>query len=252
MVQNGCFADGERTFFVPHWPQPGLRPRDASRQASIRTMAYKGASANLHPVFRSARWRRFLRERGIAWVVDEMDYDHVHASLQKLAWADYTSVDVFVAVRQAFDYPYYFKPASKLANGWLAGVPSLLGPEYAYRELRTSPLDYIEVTSAEAAMQAVDRLLESPSLYRRMVEHGWRRAPDFAHERVTARWAELLFERFPAMAQARAYRLSRHLPLRLRGVWPFLKSPEWGGHGDNRLRAARRKMKEMMPLYENA
>src|SRR5436309_1927650 len=68
------------------------------------------------------------------------------------------------------------KPASKLVNAWLAGVPALLGPEIAYRELRRSELDYCEVSSLAEAQAAVDRLLGDPGLYNAMVENGRARA----------------------------------------------------------------------------
>ena len=68
------------------------------------------------------------------------------------------------------------KPASKLVNAWAAGVPAMLGPEPAYRELRSSPLDFLETPAAEAVLDAIDRLRGEPGLYAAMAENGLRRA----------------------------------------------------------------------------
>ena len=36
IVQNASSADGRRVHFIPHWPQPGLVPRDPARPAGPR------------------------------------------------------------------------------------------------------------------------------------------------------------------------------------------------------------------------
>lgn len=86
------------------------------------------------------------------------------------------------------------KPASKLINAWKAGVPALLGPEPAYRELRTSPLDFLEAASAEAVLDSIDRLQQESVLYRRMTEHGAKRAQAFDVNMLTQKWLSLLEE----------------------------------------------------------
>jgi hypothetical protein len=60
VLQNGYYADGRRSFFVPHWPQPGLLPRDPARGGRIERISYKGYVGNLAGEFRSVRWQSFL------------------------------------------------------------------------------------------------------------------------------------------------------------------------------------------------
>lgn len=216
ILQNGFFADGRRRFFVPHWPQPGLVPRDSAREERIERLAYKGFAANLHPAFRSDAWRDFLQGEGIEWVEDAVAF--AGRNRLDLEWPDFRTVDIVLAVRPSEKKQRHSKPATKLVNAWLAGVPALLGPELAFQELRRSDLDYLEVATLTEAQDAVLRLLRDPGLYRSMVENGRRRAAEFAPEALVPRWAELLFETIPALAEGGGARLVRRLPMAARVV----------------------------------
>jgi len=218
ILQNGFFADGRRRFAIPHWPQSGLVPRDPARGERIERIAYKGFAANLHPDFRTPAWTGFLAQEGIEWVVDAVEFDG--RNRRELDWPDFRTVDLALAVRPAERKQRRSKPATKLFNAWLAGVPALLGPELAFQELRRSELDYLEVASVADAREAVLRLRRDPGLYRAMVENGLRRGEEFTHEALVARWAKLLFETIPTQAEHRSD-LFRRLPLpaRAAGRW---------------------------------
>lgn len=222
IVQNGRFADESRTFFIPHWPQPGLLPRDPSRGTTIENIVFKGGFGSLHADFRSERWNRFLDERGLRFHISSAETEG-----KVPAWHDYTTADLNLAVRPPHNDGglYYGKPASKLMNAWHAGVPSLLGPEYAYRELRSSPLDYIEVQSVDEAMTAIDRLLEDPSLYEQMVKRALERASEFTPEKITERWAEVLFSRLPEIQKTPSFQWTRWMPLEARRPLNVLLMP---------------------------
>ena len=90
-------------------------------------------------------------------------------------------------------------------------MPALLGPEPAFRELYTDPLDYVEVSTVEDALAAIDRLRAEPDLYRRMIDRGRQRAVEFSPEAVLERWVDLLWRRIPALA----------------GDRPWLSFPPW-------------------------
>lgn len=216
VLQNGRFADGRRRFHLPHWPQAGLVPRDPARRTRVARVAYKGFLGNLHPGFRQSAWRRFLDGLGIDWATDAVEFSGRATDPGALSWNDYSGVDLVLAVRPPSRRLHTAKPATKLFNAWHAGTPALLGPEWAYREVRRSPLDYLEVASPDEARLAVTRLAESPDLYRRMVEHGRRRAQEVSFEAVTRRWAELLYETLPPLAALPAVERLRRLPPRLK------------------------------------
>ena len=94
-------------------------------------------------------------------------------------------------------------------------VPALLGPEPAYRELRTSSLDFLEAASAEAVLDSIDRLQQESGLYRRMTEHGAKRAQAFDVNMLTQKWISLLEE-----ARERNRRETLHPVMRsIRYLW---------------------------------
>ncbi len=202
VLQNGVFADGIRRHHVPHWPQPGLLPRDPSRGARVERVAFRGYTANLHPGLAGKRWRALLAEEGLVWDDDSVDYSRSgHQDLPE-RWHDYRDVDVIVALRPPDPGGWSHKPATKLFNAWHTGVPALLGPELAYRELRRSELDYLEVASPHEALAALRRLRDDPRLFAAMVANGTRRSRDYTQERVLACWEHLLFDTVPRLASA--------------------------------------------------
>lgn len=193
VVQNAASADGARAFHVPHWPQPGLLPRDPARGDALRTLLFPGTPQNLHPGFRSESWQAFLQARGLVFRCH-----YANADGTPPAWHDYRDVDAVLAIRPTGAREVRNKPAWKLFNAWLAGVPAILGPESGYRELRNSPLDFIEAASSEQAMAAIDRLLADPGLYAAMVRNGRVRGEAFTDAATTAAWQRLFNETLEA------------------------------------------------------
>jgi glycosyltransferase involved in cell wall biosynthesis len=213
VLQNGRFADGKNRFFIPHWLQPGLMPRDPDRGTAIRRATYKGFDRNLHPDLRTPEWREFLSAREIAWVCDSVSYENRDPNTSITDWPDYRVADVLIAVRPPDRRLHLAKPATKLVNAWLAGVPAILGEEFAYRELRRSPLDYVEVTSIDDVRRAVRKLCDEPDLYQAMVDNGRRRALEFTITAITEHWRKLLFDILPALEQDPTFRRRRRLSL---------------------------------------
>jgi glycosyltransferase involved in cell wall biosynthesis len=167
-------------------------------------VAFKGFLASLHPALTGSAMREEMQRRGIELVIDAVDYRGVDTDGTGLRWGDYSDVDLVLAIR-APTGTHTDKPASKLYNAWRGGVPALLGPEPAFRELYTDALDYIEVSSPAEALAAIDRLRAEPDLYRRMVERGLERALEFSVEAVLERWIEVLWRRIPQLADERPW-----------------------------------------------
>jgi hypothetical protein len=177
-----------RTSVLPMWPQPGLIQRDPAREVTCRNIVYAGRDGNLAPELRSSEWAARLAAAGFEWSPRPFE-----------RWHDASDADVIVGVRSfakhhirdpVFDVDS--KPPSKLINAWLAGVPAVLGVESAFRGVREHDLDYLEVTTQDELMAALERLRADPALYRAMVDHGRRRAAAFTQEALIAAWIRTL------------------------------------------------------------
>jgi hypothetical protein len=189
VVQNSLNVLTKTDHFIPHWPQPGLIPRDPARGTKIETLCFKGSVYNLYHAFRTPEFLAALSDQGL-----RLEYD-VKENAKRgdpIHWHDYAQCDLVLAVRDATERDLRLKPASKLVNAWLAGCPALVGPEPAFQELRESPLDYFEVRTPRDVLDAVSKLRADPQLYAHMVENGRRRGADFASARITERWYALL------------------------------------------------------------
>ena len=145
-----------------------------------------------------------------------MDYGAGLAARAGLRWPDYSTVDAVVALRPPDGRSYPGKPATKLYNAWLAGVPAVLGTESAYRAERRSELDYLEAASGAEALAALRELATDPHRFAAMVDNGRSRATAVAPAAVAARWRDLLFETLPARLHDPGFRRYRRLPRRAR------------------------------------
>lgn len=177
--------------FLPHWPQPTLKPRDRSRSTDIKTLDFKGGILNLAKPFQEPEFYQRLQEMGITFVMSSSDAACKSVE-QYRYWADYTQSDVILAVRNLTEQDFKVKPAVKLINAWHAGCPVLLGSEPAYQALRQSELDYIEVRTPEDVIAAIRRLKDDPDLVRAMIENGFNRAKEFSTDRIAMLWRDLL------------------------------------------------------------
>lgn len=178
VVQNGvAVAPHER--FLPLWPQPGLIERDRSRGARIRTIVYMGRDGAEPGWFATLRRSRELAARGLRFEV------------RTGRWHDYRDVDLVVAARDDARAVLDVKPATKVYNGWLAGVPVLAAPEPAYLEQARGPLDFIVVRGERDVLDAVELLRSVPALYEAMVRNGRARGADYDVDATRARWLEL-------------------------------------------------------------
>lgn len=206
---------------IRFWAQPGLQPRDPSRAARIERVAFKGTTENLHPSFRTVRWTSELAELGVTWVEDAVPSSEVAREASALHWNDYREVDLALGVRPADVIGRKGKPASKLIVPWLAGCPALLGPEPAFRELRRSELDYVEIESPNDALRAIATLKDDHARFLAMIDNGRVRGALYSVEHVTQQWADILFRRLPELQRDVDFQRWHRMPVplrRLRGL----------------------------------
>ncbi|MEO1590378.1 MAG: hypothetical protein AAFU71_03685 [Cyanobacteria bacterium J06632_22] len=195
VVQNPVEA-GARQFYLPHWPQPGLLSRDPARGDRFESVAFLGHQNNLATELQSPAWADKLRELGLNWqpVVNNNTWND-YTPLDN-RWHDYRGIDAVVAVRsfarKTWARRYHNKPPTKLFNTWRAGVPALLGPESAFRAVRQSSLDYIEVTTLDELVEGLIRLRDNLNFRQKVVQQANHRAEDCSPEVITQQWIHFL------------------------------------------------------------
>jgi hypothetical protein len=173
-------SDLWKSHFIPHFPQPGLLPRN-SNENRFENISYFGLEANLAPELCALDWENRLKAMDFNWSIVGRD-----------RWHDYTQTDAMVAVRSFQTQGYNWKPASKLFNAWHAGIPAILGRESAYQAERKSKLDYIEVSTPEEIIAALQKLRDEPKLRQAMIENGRLRAERTQPEKIALQWRQFL------------------------------------------------------------
>jgi hypothetical protein len=178
VVQNRLQADDRGSFWIPHWPQPGLIPRAADRD-TVQCVAYAGVPCWLARGER--QWSAALKALGIEF--RRLGHDN---------WNDYSTVDVLVAVRSFDESRYDEKPPSKLFNAWHARVPLIAGYDSAFEQIGRPGVDYFRVSTLEQAIAAIERLRDDRTLYRSVVDAGAARATVYSRDRIAECWQNLL------------------------------------------------------------
>jgi hypothetical protein len=171
-----------RSTYMPLWPQIGLIPRDPARGSRFETLTYLGDPDSLAPELKNPAWPARLKALGVQWQVNA----------DTATWSDYSATDAILAIRSFDGQPHHHKPASKLLNAWLAGVPAILGAESAYQNERRSPDDYLEAATVAAAFAAIKGLKEDPARRQRLINQGHQRAQEISATALRNRWINFL------------------------------------------------------------
>lgn len=180
------------SIYMPHWPQINLLPRDSSRGDEFRAVCFFGDPANLAAELASGEWKAGLkRDLGLDFIVRLHD-----------AWHDYHDIDAVIAIRDFSGNRQIHKPATKLYNAWLAGVPFIGGSDSAYLAEGNPGKDYLAARSPAEVKRHLQRLRGDVSLRRTLVESGGIRSRDFTHQATAQRWRRLVEEELPARAAA--------------------------------------------------
>jgi hypothetical protein len=188
-IHNGLSRLLIKSAFVNYWPQPSLTPRDPDRGDRFENICFMGNR------------EQFLRE-GDALALEYRKLGLNWTMTPRERWHDYSKVDAIIAVRpfgsatlNGKDVAAFFssdrKPASKLINAWLAGVPAILSPDAAFQEIRRSELDYLEARNIPEIIERIRQLMHDPSLRRSMMENGKKRAEKFIPEKTVQTWIKI-------------------------------------------------------------
>jgi hypothetical protein len=190
-VLNKMCVNKRTDHFLFQWSQSNLKSRNSERGTQLKNLAFKGTLNNLADPFKTPDFLQQLSQMDIQF---DMAPDLPKSDLYDF-WRDYSTADAVLAIRLMSKNDFTLKPPIKLMNAWLAGCPALLGPEPAYRDLRRSELDYIEIRSPQDVIQALARLKENPDLYTSMVQNGLERSKEFTEDMLSLAWRRFLDEK---------------------------------------------------------
>jgi hypothetical protein len=171
------------SYFIPHWPQASLIPRDPQRGNTFENVTFIGNEVNLVPEFQDSSWYEQLDNLGLKF----------QKKLSHNEWHDHSNIDVVLAIRSLGCENYWRgKPASKLYNAWHAGIPAILGFETAFRSEKKSDLDYLEATSIAEVISALKLLLDNLELRQAMVKNGLIRAKQTEPQEMINKWQNFI------------------------------------------------------------
>lgn len=193
IFQNPSQLQKSNDYYLPHWPQPNIIKRDSQRGSRIENIEFKGAKQNLDSRFFSEDFVQQLNINSM-WLKLSTANGGGVKNLDNRIWRDFSHCDIQLAVRPMRSQGWNNKPASKLINGWIAEVPSLLGAESAFKYYKKSDLDYIEVSSPKEALQAINKLQKNPNLYADMIANGLQRAKEFQESYIANQWQKTLLD----------------------------------------------------------
>ena len=170
---------------MPHWPEKCLIARDASRSNDVKTMAYFGHISNLDPALACASFaEELVNSCGIELLLPGADRCH-----------DYREVDLALALRPKVGPAWEgCKPATKLYNAWLAGVPLVGGLESSFQAAGVPGLDFAVANDAAAVLRQAAALSTDRARYACLRERCALRARDYSEAVLTERWADLFLE----------------------------------------------------------
>ncbi|EAW39299.1 hypothetical protein [Lyngbya sp. PCC 8106] len=182
-------------YYIPHWPQPGLIPRDSQRGNQFKNIVFFGHKSNLTPELSSLEWHNTLNQLGLNWcpIINQNHWTDYQTIDNR--WNDYSQADAVVAIRSfGKNNKYVNKPATKLFNAWLAGVPAVLGNESAYRAEGIPNFNYLEVTSLNELIFALKQLKTNRNLREYIVKNSQFKLNQVNSNQITKKWRYFLTE----------------------------------------------------------
>lgn len=190
IVQNKAQI-GEDSFWLPLWPQSGILKRSRlGKPHHVRRVAYFGRNVNHYTrILREASgW--FKVRQAVLNACNDLQLELVERTSGD--WNDFSDIDVAVGIRSFGRRGYDTKPASKLINAWLAGVPFVGGADSAFLQIGSPGFDYLRVTSAEELAMSLERLKSEPDFYNSIVDRGKVMSAPYDHEQIGQLWLGLL------------------------------------------------------------
>lgn len=184
---------GLRRFFISsayidYWPQPSIIKRHLSRGSKIKNVCYIGKMEQF--ISNVNDLKKEVKKLGMNFKI-----------VPKKEWNDYSEIDVIVAVRRKADNDKNSvasnlstskKPASKLINSWIAGVPAILSRDDAFLRLKKTENDFLEADNLNEIIIQLKKLRSDPKLFNNMIKNGIERSEVFYPQAIAKQWHSLI------------------------------------------------------------
>mgnify|MGYP000956370967 CR=1 FL=1 len=168
--------------YIPPWPQVALVPRNIQRGNRFSTIGYFGYPENLTSNFKESSFLSAITNQGLSFYIPNPQH-----------WNDFSNIDAIVGIRNfGRNNEFINKPALKLYNAWLAGIPAIMGYESAYRSEGMPSQDYLEATSPREVLEHLSNLKKDLYLRHQLVDNGRQKVKEFTAERTVHRWIDLI------------------------------------------------------------
>lgn len=182
LVQSPLNLERTSDWFIDHWPQPNIIPRDPERGDRLERIGVIGPRTSIAAEVRCPEFRSRLEKLGLELVIRD----------DGVAWNDYSDLDVQIAYRTGPMFWLRCKPGTKIVQSWIAGCPAIAGIEPCFRTIGRPGLDYLEASSADQIVEKLRTLRERPDLYRSLIERGSVRARSHDDAAVLGQWVAFL------------------------------------------------------------
>ncbi|MBX9578553.1 MAG: hypothetical protein K2W97_08800 [Chthoniobacterales bacterium] len=191
LVQNRAHARRlPHSHFIPLWPQPALIHREANRKGVFERISFFGDPKNLAAEFFSFSWQQHLKKEL------SLEFEIRRAA----QWHDYSNVDAIIAIRDFSRSRQLHKPATKLYNAWLAGVPFIGGNDSAYQSDGRPGVDYLVAQSPKQVLEHLRKLKVDAAFRSRLIQNGIESGEKFSRSATLERWKFLIQETLPGLA----------------------------------------------------
>ena len=171
------------TFFIPHWPQPGLVPRDRARGTTVETVAYFGHDWSI------PKWMKAEGQLSQSLSLLGLKY-----KLHNKMWNDYGQVDIALAFRDEADIVLEQKPATKVTNAWLAGAIPIVYPEPEYARILKHGVNGFLATSVWETVDWIKLLAREPEYVKEIQNAATDAMAFFSRQYVTKQWLDFFIE----------------------------------------------------------
>ena len=167
-----------RGSYVPHWPEPWIKPR-AIDEPHIKRVAYFGETKGETQIHKQLSLK--LQAIGVEYQVRDRD-----------RWRNYSDIDAVVALRYNWKVRGAFKPPSKLYNAILARVPLIATPEPAYVDFDPEQSMWRAACNVSEAVSIVEQLNSDPAQYNEMLRRMRQIDADDLSDGISKRYEDVI------------------------------------------------------------